>query len=179
MLQLPWTNYLLWRSRFLQSSSSTISMVLQLCLKIMLINRLKLRVIKTTLCSCNLMVKMSIENSLSNNSELYYFEREFNQIQVPNKDQMNNHPCDSALHIMTYKGQSVDFLHQWTILQASSEVPSSSRRKNRWAMNLCAPVLYWSVDLMPIESPVLLPGTLNSLLRVLSCLKIKTFRWAR
>lgn len=75
-------NFLLWRFRFLQSSSFTISMVLQLCLKIMLINRLKLKVILMTLCSCNLMIKMSTENSLSNNSELFYFEREYNQIQV-------------------------------------------------------------------------------------------------
>lgn len=36
-----------------------------------------------------------------------------------------------------------------------------------------------SVDLMPFEKPVLLLGTLNSELTVLSCLRIKTLRLAR
>lgn len=75
------------------------------------------------------MIKKAKENSLSNNSEHSYFEGESNQIQVPIRDQMINHPCDSALHIMTYKGQSVDIIRQWTILQASSEVPSHYVRK--------------------------------------------------
>lgn len=140
MLQPLLINYLLWRSRFQQSSNFIILMESQLCLKIMLINRLKLRVIKTTLCSCSWMTKMVTENSLSNNSEHSYFERGSNQIQVLIQDQKINRPCDSALHIMTYKGQSVDIILQWTILQASSEVPSHLVRKNRWAMNLWAPV---------------------------------------
>lgn len=178
MLQPRWINYLLWRSRFQQSSSFIISMESQLCLKIMLISRLKLRVIKTTLCSCNWMIKMAIENSLSNNSEHSYFERGYNQIQVLIQDQKINHPCDSALHIMTYKGQSVDFILQWTILQASSEVPSHLVRKigEPWTFGLqfrliSGPDASWS--------PVLLLGTLNSELTVLSCLRIKTLRLAR
>lgn len=122
-------NYLLWRSRFRRSLSSIISMASRLCLRITLTKWLKLRVIKTTLRSCNLMIKKAKENSLSNNSKHSYFEGESNQILVPIRDRTINHPCDSALHIMTYKGQSVDIIRQRTILQASSEVPSHYVRK--------------------------------------------------
>lgn len=179
MLHPQSINYLLWRSRFQQSSNSIILTELRLCLKIMLTNRLKLKVIRrTTLCSCSWMTKMAIENSLSNNSEHSYFERGSNQIQVLIQDQKINHPCDSALHGMTYKGQSVDFILQWTILQASSEVPSHLVRKTGelWTFGLQFRLISGSDASW---SPVLLLGTLNSELTVLSCLRIKTLRWAR
>ena len=43
------------------------------------------------------MTKEAIVNSLSNNYEHFYFEREYNLIQVLIQDQMISNPCDSAL----------------------------------------------------------------------------------